>query len=174
MQVEVSSIQFHFTSPFLSHQFSQSNQSAGPQINTPWPETAVLIHSETCFIKSEPVWEWMHPGLCACAYLFRWGLWWGRLMLTQSISSTRTVYQPHSCWFNEQMWHPKSKGCSYSAALTPPLHPNRSFCSAVCMKCPLLMPAFIVFKCICKCCTPKLLHSMLHLVLYLTTYFYEW
>ena len=57
------------------------------------------------------------------------------------------------------LWHPeKSKGSSHSAASLPPLHPNGSFCSAVCMKCPLLVPAFIVFT--CKCCTPNLLHNV--------------
>lgn len=44
-----------FASPFLSHRFSQSNQSAGPQVYTPRPETAVFIHSKSCIIKNEPV-----------------------------------------------------------------------------------------------------------------------
>lgn len=164
--VRVGACSIHFyLSLFISHQFSLSNQSKGPQINTPWPETAVFIHSHSLYKKvnqSESKYTpvCVHARTVTCLRGAVGGVGW----ISQSTFNTVTLYRSHSsAGITNKFVTSQIKRAL--PTIQPLLHLPTETVHCVVLSvwvCSLLKPAFTVLMCIYKCCTPILNQTMLH------------
>lgn len=127
-----------------------------------------ILFTKTLVLLKVKVDEWMRPGLCACAFwlLFRWSWWRGRLTLTEHLEYCNSSLIALLLILSNKIVASKIKGLLSQAQ--PQLHLSTQTDPSVVLSISVLSSAFTVFQCICKCCTPNLLKTMLHSILYLT------